>query len=464
MVSASQINRIVIMALLPTAMAVSGCSTVKSSFLRDIPYVGEMSFFNEEPPLHTFDLPKGSEFFDANYIGQPERGKVFYQQKDYATALHEFYGSARNGNDESQFYMGLMFARGEGVPRDTTQAQYWFDRAARKGNAEAQQAFAAMLWQGNYLETNRQTALEWYQRAAENGQVDAQFFLGRLYLNGYSDDTLKSPIKQDQALAFEWMQKAARKGYSAAQHNLALMYQYGAGTQVDLAQAFYWFKNATLVEEPNSAYDFSRFYLINSSPYYDQQRALYWLKKAALAGHAIANQKLAALQKQVDIGSESLVLFGAPLSLQLRQELRRTLQNQGGVTLVEKDDGWYDSYDSKDIWTLSDRLFIGYTLETNKVALVQYRLPSADTPKTLAEVRTLLEGRYGKPISKGERVFTDGIYNEWKVKDTRIILSRGDAHALFLSYYIEPAFTQLSLEQLQHNPQTLAGKALINVY
>lgn len=440
--------------------SLSGCASYRPAFLDVIPFLKK----EEAPPLHTFDPPKGVDFFDTHYVGEIRRGIVAYQQRDYTTALHELYGLANNGHAEAQYYLGLMFARGEGVPRDPAQAQYWFEKSARGGSANAQFSYANLLWQGTYLTQNRRVALDWYKKAAAQDHAEAQFFLGRLSLTGSEDKTFEKPFPQDQGQAFQWMQKAAKKGYAAAQLNLALMYQFGAGTSVDLAQSLYWFQQAARLDEPGIAYEFSRFYQIRTSPYYDQERALYWLKKAALAGHADANRELAALQKQVDIGSQSLALFGAPLAVQARDQLRRTLHKQGGVTLAEQDDSWFDSYDSSDIWELSDRLFVGYTLETGRVALIQYRLPGADSPKSLADLRLLLEGRYGKPGYRGERVFSDGIYNEWTVKDTRVVLSQGDAHALFLSYYVEPAYAQLAQEQLQHNVKTPPGKAPIHVY
>lgn len=445
------------------AVMVSSCASTGSFKFNQLPVVRDLPYFKEAPPLHTFELPNGSNFFDDKYIGFPERGIEAYGRKDFTTALHEFYGSARAGDPKSAYYLGLMFARGEGVPRDSAQADYWFEQSASRGNSDAQRDFASMLWQGNYLALNRERALHWYEKAADNGNAEAQYFLARLYMSG-CDDCGKNKLKPDQGLAFSWMQKSAQKGFAAAQHNLALMYQYGAGTKVDLPQANYWFKTATQVDEPNAEYDYSRFYLMASSGFYDQERALYWLKKAALAGHAQANQELAGLQKQVELSSQSMVLFGGPLAAQNRNELRRTLRGQGGVTLLEQNSSWYDSYDSREIWNLSDRLFVGYVMTTGKVAAIQYRLPAQDAPKSLADIRMLLSSRYGKPASNGEHVLADGIYNEWKVKDTRIVLSKGAEHALFLSYYVEPAYTQLITEQMRHEEVVAAGKPLLRVY
>ena len=57
---------------------------------------------------------------------------------DYETALKELLPSARQGNAVAQTNLGLMYAKGEGVPRDDTEAVKWYRLAAEQGNAAGQ--------------------------------------------------------------------------------------------------------------------------------------------------------------------------------------------------------------------------------------------------------------------------------------------------------------------------------------
>lgn len=421
----------------------------------------------EEAPAETGPAPLPKDFFDQNHRGDLERGIRAYQAWDFIRALHEFYGLSQEGVADAQYYLGIMFAKGQGVPRDPVQADTWLARAADGGSREAQFAYASMLWQGDYLERDRRKALRWYTAAAENEHAEAQYILGRLYAEGDAELEKGRPIGQDLSAARQWFTRAAENGFIAAQHNLALMYQYGLGVEADPDQARSWFERATQgpAPDPDIAYDFGRFHLVRTSRHYDPERALYWIQQAALAGHPEANRQVGALRKQVEISRNSLSLFGAPLALHSRTELRRAIRDQGGIALMEQDNGWFDSYDSRDVWDLSDRLFVGYSLETGRVAALQYRLPGADTPRGVAQVRALLEQRYGEPSYQGERVYQDGIYNEWKVRDTRLVLSRGANGALFLSYYVATAYEQLVREQMRREqPKATVGKALVEVY
>ena len=53
----------------------------------------------------------------------------------------DFYSTvqvlAEQGNAPAQYNLGLMYARGEGVPQDYTEAVKWFRLAAEQGNAKA---------------------------------------------------------------------------------------------------------------------------------------------------------------------------------------------------------------------------------------------------------------------------------------------------------------------------------------
>lgn len=455
---------VIVTTKLRTAAVLISCS-VLCSCTNLQPVLQKLNFLSDDPPpLHTLTPMKNAEFIDRNYMGSINEARAAYQRRDYTTTLHESYGLAHADNAEAQHLLGMMFARGEGIPRDAQQARYWFERSARHGNAESQYALGMMLWQGDYLKKDCRAALPWIEKSAQQQHAQAQYFLGRLYLTGDTDKNDDFTVAADQVAAFSWLQKAARNGYAAAQHNLAVMYQYGVGVAVDYAQSKFWYEQAARMDTPATAYDFAHFYQIQSSPFADQERSLYWLKKAALGGHIEANRELATLQKQTELGARSLVLFDSPVSITVRDDLRRAVRKQGAIALSEPEDGWFDTYDARQVWDLSDRLTIGYVLETSKVAMLQYRLPQADTPTRLASLRNVLKQRYGHATDRGDQLLIDGIYNEWQARDTRIVLSRGENRSLFLSYFVEPTYAQMTAEQLRHEQKNPTKRAPTRVY
>jgi hypothetical protein len=63
--------------------------------------------------------------------GPYEDGVAAYQRGDYATALRLFRPLGEQGNASAQYNLGVMYALGQGVPRDNVQAYMWFDLSAR---------------------------------------------------------------------------------------------------------------------------------------------------------------------------------------------------------------------------------------------------------------------------------------------------------------------------------------------
>jgi hypothetical protein len=92
---------------------------------------------------------------------------------DYSEAIIWYRQRAEQGHAEGQYYLGLMYAMGKGLPRDYKKAAMW------------------------------------YRKAAEQGYPDAQFDLGRLYAVGQG-------VEQDIVQAYVLITLAARQGHKKA--------------------------------------------------------------------------------------------------------------------------------------------------------------------------------------------------------------------------------------------------------
>jgi hypothetical protein len=68
-----------------------------------------------------------------------------YKKKDYATALHVWQPLAQEGHTLAQFFLGFMYAEGEGVTKNEAEAASWYRKAAAKGHAGAQNNLSRML-------------------------------------------------------------------------------------------------------------------------------------------------------------------------------------------------------------------------------------------------------------------------------------------------------------------------------
>ena len=65
-------------------------------------------------------------------------GSTYYLRGDFTAALREWRPLAEEGDARAQYYLGVMYANGEGVPESDRQAAYWFRKSARQGNSQSQ--------------------------------------------------------------------------------------------------------------------------------------------------------------------------------------------------------------------------------------------------------------------------------------------------------------------------------------
>jgi TPR repeat protein len=95
-----------------------------------------------------------------------------------------------------------MYANGQGVPQDDTQAAAWYRKAADQGNATAQTNFGIMYAKGQGVPRDDAQAAAWYQKAADQGNAKAQVILGLMYELGQG-------VPQDYLLAYMWSDLSA---------------------------------------------------------------------------------------------------------------------------------------------------------------------------------------------------------------------------------------------------------------
>ena len=136
-----------------------------------------------------------------------------------------------------QYYLGLMYANGQGVPQDNAEALKWLHKAADQGNAAAQYNLGAMYAKGQGVPQDNAEALQWISKAADQGFAAAQFNLGAMYADGLG--VPKSDIE-----AVPWFRMAADQGYADAQYALGRMYDTGRGVPQDKAEALQWLRKA----------------------------------------------------------------------------------------------------------------------------------------------------------------------------------------------------------------------------
>jgi len=134
-------------------------------------------------------------------------GVAAYDRGDYSTALLSLQPAAQAGDGLAQYYLGVMYLKGQGLPR------------------------------------NLHLALDWLSKAASSGAADAQSYMGAFNRRG-------DLVPQNYAEAMRWYLLAAKQNHENSQYRIALMYYRGEGVQRDFREAYMWAIIASAGGEP----------------------------------------------------------------------------------------------------------------------------------------------------------------------------------------------------------------------
>ena len=103
-----------------------------------------------------------------------QAGLIAYGAGDYKTAFENWAPIAAQGDVDAQFNLAVMFADGEGVIRDFSEAVRWFRLSAEQGDAPSQFNLAGMYASGMGVPTDFATAHMWYSVSEVNGVQSAR--------------------------------------------------------------------------------------------------------------------------------------------------------------------------------------------------------------------------------------------------------------------------------------------------
>ena len=176
---------------------------------------------DEPPPARTTeDLLDAIEAVRAKLraLDEPADIRTSAEQK-LAAWVHP---AAEQGHAEAQFYLGVMYATGRGVPQNDAKAVAWFRLAAEQSHAGAQRNLGMMYHDGRGVPQNDAEAVTWYRLAAAQGHAEGQYAIGMMYTTGRG-------VPQNDAEAVIWFRRAAAQGHAWAQTTLGGMYLNGRG-------------------------------------------------------------------------------------------------------------------------------------------------------------------------------------------------------------------------------------------
>ena len=118
---------------------------------------------------------------------------------DYATALREWRPLAEQGHAVAQYSLGLLYANGQGVPKDDAQARQWYEKAAAQGSRYVQGWLGLIYANGRGMPQDLVQAHLWLSMAAAQGNKMARQERNKVIMK-----MTPAQVAEAQRLAQEW--------------------------------------------------------------------------------------------------------------------------------------------------------------------------------------------------------------------------------------------------------------------
>ncbi len=158
-------------------------------------------------------------------------GEEAYKRGEYKSAFNRFFSAAEKGHPIAQYYLGVLYAYGQGVQKNAAEAFRWYLMAAEQEDMSAQFNLGFCFDKGRGVKQDYDEALKWYRKAADQGDRQAQYNIAVIYREVFRD--------YDQA--FDLFSILADEGTPEAIDTIGAMYANGEGRKVDYVGAYIWF-------------------------------------------------------------------------------------------------------------------------------------------------------------------------------------------------------------------------------
>jgi len=188
-----------------------------------------------------------------------EQAQNQYFSGNLSAAADLFNSLAKQGNAESQYYLGLIYITDTWTGYDVHKGAAYLQTAADQNHIMAMRELGQLHETGAGFEKNLLRALDWYRKSdqmaaqtattnvaalipdmqarAKSGDINAQMGLAKYYDDGQSTEP-------DQERALHWYLKAAQQGNQNAMLMVGYFYCRGLGTEIKQEKASQWLKKS----------------------------------------------------------------------------------------------------------------------------------------------------------------------------------------------------------------------------
>jgi TPR repeat protein len=250
---------------------------------------GDAGFFSYLPAAPKLNLPDLD--ITPFWTDDLKRAKKAYNKGNFGQAIKFFRRASEDGNIVADWYLGHIYRKGRGVPRDDATAFSYYSRVADSYDPDEPDQnrlrimVDAQLRVADYyrigitdagIKPNYRFAASSYLKIASTyGHPGAQYSLGLMNIRGQG-------VKKNPQQGLKWLIAAARKRHALSEAYLGDLYWDGKLVQKDRTRALMWYilaQQSTKPSEFPSIYD--RYNELNSSAKDDERleaeaRARVW--------------------------------------------------------------------------------------------------------------------------------------------------------------------------------------------
>jgi TPR repeat protein len=219
-----------------------------------------------------------------------------YNHSKFEEARREFRLAVIK-DKEAFYFLGRMFALGEGVEVNYDSAGYYYRKGISSGDLKNNYGmfFLYARGGGDFAKDEKKAASALavcYAEIVASARTSAfwKSILGVMHYWGYH-------VPQSFDKAFVYYSEAAQQGWSMGQFNLGVMYERGEATKQDYVQAAKWYARAAALEFPDASYNLGLMHEKGEFIPLDEAKALQLYESAAMKKHTGAQIQLAGLYK-----------------------------------------------------------------------------------------------------------------------------------------------------------------------
>ncbi len=245
--------------------------------------------------------------------------------QDPTLAVEWLMRAVEKNQSEAQWRLGLAYAQGVGIVKNTTEASRLLQLSVAQANGDGQYHWAQLLeHQSNQAEV-RAKAMSLYEAAALQGHMPSVLHLAYALRAGEamhdpSHDLNALPIPRKTVRrstaphlvrSVSFFRIAADKGYLSAQFELGQMYAQGLGVTQQFEEAAHWYLLAAAQGHRQAQFHLGFLYSHRQGVEQSYVKAYQWYCISERCGYALAKKNIVLIGKKLSPGEQEMAQWRA---------------------------------------------------------------------------------------------------------------------------------------------------------